>query len=178
MIKALESFDEIRPIWHNMYFPQEDTAFQSIEYNESCWECFGLGKKLKLLVYFDRSNQPMAILPLWLVKGGELRFINDRGTDYCDMIYLRNANMLDVVQEFVEFIDSMDDVKSVFLMNLRITSPLLAYFRLYKNHAFIYSLNNFSYLRCFQSETPLSNFQHLSSHRRKYLKSIITKSSN
>lgn len=178
MISIETDFYSIKSDWERLYSPDTDTVFQSFSYNEAYWRHHvGVGE-LALIVYRDSGSKIKAILPTY-IRGKQLRFINDGGTDFCDIIFDRDLSLFDVVEELVEFIGTMSNrVNIIALNNLRESSPLLPYFKVLLQNSFIYSSNEYSFLQCNQSEHPFDSIGDLPHNKRKKLIKILEKSSN
>lgn len=159
--------------WKTLYNSNPRTIFQSYEYNVISWKYKVLHGKLYIIAYVDNDNHVKAILPTYIDSRGTLRFINDSGTDICDLIYDSNSNLFDVAKEMNSYIIANKKIKNLSLENLTHESPLLSYFKIFFSKSIIFSNNEVSFLDCQQSEDTISEFKHLSSDRRKKLKKVV-----
>jgi len=178
MIKNINDFFELKKDWDRLYNPVDDTPFQSFSYNLISWENCNLKGKLFILVYNDSNNIIQAILPLYITNKKELRFINDKDTDFCDLIYNRDIHLIDVIEEFILFIDQQKRIKRVILENIRTNSPLLPYFKIFKRNSLTYSSNEYSYIECNKNSEPITTLKNLSGGKKKKLKKIINQCKN
>ena len=96
MISIETDFYSIKSDWERLYSPDTNTVFQSFSYNEAYWRHHvGVGE-LALIVYRDSGSKIKAILPTY-IRGKQLRFINDGGTDFCDIVFDRDLSLFDVM---------------------------------------------------------------------------------
>ena len=171
MIRQISDFTKIEDDWNRLYREDLDTVFQSYAYNFTFWRTHpGLGQ-LALIVYYDGDNQPQAILPTY-IRGRQLRFINDSGTDFCDIVYNREIHILDVVAEIIEYLRSIRKINCVILENLRSESPLIPYVKILSHKSLVYSHNDYSYLICEKGKSPFENGA-LSGERKKKIRKVL-----
>lgn len=178
MIQVYNTFIDIMDEWKTLYNLNPKTIFQSYEYNVISWKYKVSHGNLHIIVYQDNNNHAKTILPTYIDSCGTLRFINDSGTDICDLVYDPNINLYDIMKEVSSYIISNEEIKNISLENLTYESPLLSYFKIFFSKSIIFSNNEVSFLNCTQSEDVISEFQHLSSDRRKKLKKVIKQASS
>jgi len=176
MVQVVNNFDELEEDWNLIYDSELHTVFQSFSYNKLAWDLTSKKKKLYLLVYKDNQNTIQCILPTCLNTRKELRFINDHSTDFCDCILAKNVRTLDFVEELCSFIDNHKEIHSIIFENLLPSSKLLPYFKIFEKSSFVYSLNEFSYIKCKTQNEPFENFTNLNNIKKKKLRNIIRKS--
>ncbi|WP_279209734.1 hypothetical protein [Bacteroides nordii] len=173
MIRVENSFANIETDWNRLYNYGNYSVFQSYAYNKISFDYIQKKKvELYLLCYRNPNNQLQAILPTYLYSG-ELSFINDRNTDFCDIIIDENAKKHDIFSELFDFIQHDDNVKSITLDNIRPGSLLLPYFRIYSRSSLIYCINEYSYLSCCPLANVYDNFCNLNNDKKKKLKKIV-----
>lgn len=173
MITVITDFMYIKNDWERLYHSGNYSVFQSYEYNLISWNYFLGNEKLYLIVYKNNDEEVQIILPTYIDSKGCLKFINDVETDICDMIYDSHISLYDSIKEICEFIISRKEIKRISLDNLRTSSPLLSYIKVFCSKSYIYSSNEFTYLDCVKNDEPISTFTHLTSDKRKKLKKII-----
>lgn len=128
MIQVYNTFIEIKDEWKILYNLNPKTIFQSYEYNVISWKYKVSNGRLHIVVYQDNDNHAKAILPTYIDSRGTLRFINDSGTDICDLIYNPNNNLYDVMKEISSYISSNGEIKNISLENLTYESPPIIVF--------------------------------------------------
>ena len=171
MIRQISDFTQIEDGWNRLYQEDLDTVFQSYIYNSTFWKTHpGLGL-LAIIVYYDGKNQPQAILPTY-IRGRQLRFINDSGTDFCDIVYNRDIHILDVVAEIIDYIRSIRKINCIILENLRSDSPLIPYFKILSHKSMVYSNNEYSFLMCEKGKNPFETGA-LSGERKKKIRKVL-----
>ncbi len=177
MIETYSDFASIGKDWEELYDSCECTPFQSLEYNKIAfkYEFENFGSTLYILCYKNAYNEIEGIFPTCL-KNGELKFINDRGTDYCEPLIDLKANNHHIFSEIANHILADKNIKTVRLDNIRSASPLLSYLKTYLKEASIFNINAYSYLICKPTDNIFDNFVNLNSEKIKKLKKIKSKS--
>lgn len=178
MIQVERSFFGLEIDWNYLYEQGEYTVFQSLSYNKIAFDY--IHKKdieLYLLIYKDQNDKVLAIFPTYL-HSGILRFINDRNTDFCDVLIDENAKEHEVFSELIEFINGDSHIKSIILDNIRPESVLLSFFKVYSRTSLTYCINEYSFLNCRPLDNVYDNFSNLTNDKKKKLKKIILNKEN
>lgn len=179
MVTVVYNFEDIKEDWSVIYHSRLNTVFQSWKYNHLCWDKKkGTEGLLFLIVYKDNNGRVRAILPTYIDKRRTLRFINDKGTDVCDLIYDKEFPTYRGIKEISDFIRHEEKIRYVSLENISGESVLLSYLKVFNTNALVYSNNEISFLKCDKSVDPISTFTHLSSDKRKKLKRILRHTEN
>lgn len=173
MIQVYNKFSDIKAEWDYLYSISNFTVFQSYDYNLISWSFFPNRGMLYILCYRCSDRNIKLIFPTYIDKRGTLRFINDVGTDICNMVYDHDLNLYDVMKEICLYIISQKEVKSISLENLQGDSPILSYFKVFFPNSIVFSNNEVSFLECRRCDDPIASFKHLTNDKRKKLKKIL-----
>lgn len=180
VIYNINALDKIRENWERLFSKSHNIIFQSFNYTRLSWEFIAnenYKNRLHILLSFNKKNELIAIFPFYIDHHSTLRFINDKHTDFCDLIIDSNPeNHYSIFEELSLYIINCSLIKSIKLINICPSSPLIPYLKIFNKNAFIYSSNEYSYVCLKKAINILDvNFTYLNSHRRKALNSIIRK---
>jgi len=127
-IQDLESLKEQKNRWNELLFSSEQNClFLTHEWISSWWNCFSEDNSLEILIFKDEKENPVGIAP-FMTKNKTLRFIaSHEVSDYCDVITVNGRR-----KEFYEnllnyFRINYSDIKKIELMNIKSSSPTLAF---------------------------------------------------
>lgn len=127
-IQDLESLKEQKDRWNELLFSSEQNCiFLTHEWISSWWKCFSEDNSLEILIFKDEKENPVGIAP-FMTKNKTLRFIaSHEVSDYCDVITVNGRR-----KEFYEnllnyFRINYSDIKKIELMNIKSSSPTLAF---------------------------------------------------
>lgn len=172
------AFDQIQKDWTLLYSNALNvTFFQTYQYNRIAWETFKTEKdKLYIIIYKNTDIGTGAIFPFYIDKEKCLRFINDRHTDFCNILFSNKiCSIHNVMYEVWQEIIKEPLIRFVFLDNLLPTSPILSYWKVFAGNAFVFSQTEHSWLNCPHSNSVIKEFKHLTAKERNRLNNIEKK---
>ena len=179
IIVTIVKFKTLVIEWNSLFLNANDvTFFQTFKYNWIAWETFATpNDKLYIIIYRTNDKELQAIFPFYINGKGFLKFINDRHTDFCNIIISKEVvaiyNLMNDVWKFVEE-DKL--IRFLLLDNVVSNSPILAYWKVFQGNAFVFSQTEHSWLNCPKSESIFSEFRHLNAKERKRLVTLDKKS--
>jgi hypothetical protein len=180
ILESPEEMSQWEQQWEAFRKEVGGTEFQSFYYNFFSWDCFQQGDKKKLHVFIvftnTKRNQIASILPFYLDSKDILRFINDKHSDFCDIL-CKKGRHYDVLKEFGTFIVSNNKIKGIAFENIPSSSPTAGLLKFYLgSRCFVISNVQYSTIFLPQGNEFFSKFDWLKSSRRSELKRIYKKS--
>ena len=177
VVQSVEELHKIREDWTRLYDAMSfATIFQTYSFCSLSYQA-AEGMPYALFCLAKNGKELRAILPCILRKG-VLRIVNDKDTDFCDII-VSDAYRYDyhVYEELADFIKQDKRVKRVEFKNLRKDSTLLSYFKFFFSDALIYSDACYSIVEVTgnQQEPLVKNIPTLNTKERYRLKNIEKK---
>ena len=127
-IQDSESLKEQKDRWNELLFSSEQNCiFLTHEWISSWWKCFSEDNSLEILIFTDEKENPVGIAP-FMTKNRTLRFIaSHEVSDYCDAITVEGRREEFYVDLLNYFKTDYSDIKKIELINLKSSSPTLAF---------------------------------------------------
>ena len=177
VIRNKTDFYSMQAKWDLLYRQASDaTVFQSYAYNKIAWEYVEKRDPAAELyiVAVESQNQLICLLPCYMDRKGRLRFINDLHTDFCDCLIEKNCHDIHhLMEDIFEEIQKESRIKLIYFDNLRGSSPLIPYFKVFGKNTMIFSQTEHTFLTLKRNVPYPESFLHLRSKERAKLKKIL-----
>jgi|TARA_B110000091_G_C13700805_1_gene426197 hypothetical protein len=164
VINKIEDLLLIKEEWDKLFIKGDYSVFQSFKY---CFQSAKINNSQLFVIVLEDNEQIIEVWPCEIINK-KLRFINDRHSDFCDILSKTNS------YKIVQFIKENSHVKGVYFINLKENSLILNKIKNLSNSVLNQKID-FSALYLERTENFPDNFKSFVYRQKRRLKRILKK---
>ncbi len=189
IVTDFEEVPDLKCKWDELLSLDDSlSAFQSYDYNYLAWTkllSHDPGNSLFVVLCADsddgsfRIENLIAVLPFYIDRKKTLRFINDKHSDFCDVVAPYQRHTFEIFSTLCEIVEAESSINQLYLINHRSASTTTSYLNLILGHyAFISSSLQNTQLNLPRSEEFPNDLAHLNSSGRRRLRGILNRTAH
>lgn len=179
VVETVEAFESLKSEWERLEQNPAMRIYQTYAWCKHAWDCYvskEKGARLWILRWCQNGRKDTVIFPFYIDGKHTLRFIMDRRSDLCNVVYDEVPDRHWTYKEVVAKILENKTIKAINLQKMSAESEAFRYLAILLPESLIYKDNAYSWLNCEKCEDFIANQRQMRSKDRADLKAILRKS--